>query len=455
MRSRTLTPGGHIDFASRLNELARQHRPGGPDAPNRIEEVDRLFLDMDAAMQTAHLKHFPGEPSPKHGGYWNAPTSTRATETHRTACRTALAELRKTDFFDRLDSLRGAAVWREFPPGSTLEEQDDIVRLSDFRILTMLCRSEMVWARSAGEYERIGDAFSRGMIVADLVRQQPTVMSEMTASACASMMLEGMRREITKEGSLPLTRAALLASIESLGDTIDERLAMEAYRLHQLQYLQSIHGDGGMLVVSELRGFSMYPRGDDAWIRRVARHSLGNATAPMFRRLSGRVWRVNELVDGMLGRIEDRAADRAPSFDPYDFARKWLSWRDAPLHRDYVVATFLEQRHLLELLDRRALRVLWAIEMHHAMTGEHPETLEALRPSLLGETPRDPFAPSLPLGYLRLDPTEADPRGYLLYSVGVDGVDNGGNEHPTWALKAADAMQGAGYDLTVNRRPGE
>ncbi len=454
MRSRTLTPGGSIDFASRFNALARQNQPGGPDAPNRIEEVDRLFTDMDAAMQTAHLKHFPGEPLRKYGGYSNALTNTRATETHRAACRTALAELRKTDFFNRLDSLRGAAAWREFPPGSTLEEQADIVRLSDFRTLARLCRSEMVWARSAGEYERIGEAFSRGLIVADLVRQQPTVMSQMTAVACASTILEGMRREITREGSLPSTRAGLLPSIESIEGTIDERLATEAYRLNQLQYLQSIHADGGMLVVSELSSYPLF-RNDEAWIRRVARHPLGNATAPMFRRLSGRVWRVNELVDGMLGRIEDRAAGRTPSFDPHEFARKRLSWRDAPLHADYAVIPGIESQLLNEQLERRALRVLWAIEMHRAMSGEYPETLEALRPSLLGETPRDPFAPAHPLGYLRRNPTDTDPRGYLLYSVGVDGIDNGGNEHPDWALTAIDAARGAGYDLTVNRRPGE
>src|SRR5690606_12776679 len=53
--------------------------------------------------------------------------------------------------------------------------------------------------------------------------------------------------------------------------------------------------------------------------------------------------------------------------------------------------------------------------------GHLPTTLEELTPTYLGEVPRDPFARA-PLRYR----VEAD--GFVVYSVGEDGTDDGGRE---------------------------
>jgi hypothetical protein len=65
------------------------------------------------------------------------------------------------------------------------------------------------------------------------------------------------------------------------------------------------------------------------------------------------------------------------------------------------------------------VRICFALEMYQRDNGRYPDNLDALTPKYLKSIPQDLFAEK-PLIY---KPT-AD--GYLLYSVGVNGVDDGG-----------------------------
>ncbi|MCW3059083.1 MAG: hypothetical protein JWQ02_904 [Capsulimonas sp.] len=80
---------------------------------------------------------------------------------------------------------------------------------------------------------------------------------------------------------------------------------------------------------------------------------------------------------------------------------------------------------------------------HHA----YPETLSALAPDLLPRLPDDPFAPGSPLRYQKNAGT------YTLYSVGPDGVDDGGKaiDDPTApsAKTRRSVMQGAKGDVVM------
>ena len=67
----------------------------------------------------------------------------------------------------------------------------------------------------------------------------------------------------------------------------------------------------------------------------------------------------------------------------------------------------------------RLLIVKLALEAHRKETGAHPSELAELLPSVLKEIPEDPFG-NPEFAYVR----KAD--GYLLYSYGPDGVDDGG-----------------------------
>ncbi len=64
-------------------------------------------------------------------------------------------------------------------------------------------------------------------------------------------------------------------------------------------------------------------------------------------------------------------------------------------------------------------QIAFALTLHKVEHGEYPDSLDALAPDFLDQVPLDPFT-SQPLEYAR------DGEGFLIYSVGLDGADDGG-----------------------------
>lgn len=95
------------------------------------------------------------------------------------------------------------------------------------------------------------------------------------------------------------------------------------------------------------------------------------------------------------------------------------------------------------LKEGKSLAQVWsaqvslAIERSRLVHGKLPEKLDELVPQFLIAVPEDPFD-GQPLRYLRLE------KGYVIYSIGSDGEDNGGRERPADA-KSTDK---AHYDIT-------
>lgn len=86
-------------------------------------------------------------------------------------------------------------------------------------------------------------------------------------------------------------------------------------------------------------------------------------------------------------------------------------------------------RHDERELHFRAAQVMLALERYRLSMGEYPLTLEALVPAYLDRMPADPFSGN-PLCYRLLHEDDPALRGqsYLLYSVGGDMWDNGGQD---------------------------
>lgn len=99
----------------------------------------------------------------------------------------------------------------------------------------------------------------------------------------------------------------------------------------------------------------------------------------------------------------------------------------------------------LHVLLTRGFRVVLALEGYRIDRGKYPEALEELVPGYLDAVPVDPWSGSAMRYCLHAGPISAS--GYLLYSVGMDGVDDGGlvpRSHPV-----AGATQ-PGWDVIVS-----
>lgn len=80
-------------------------------------------------------------------------------------------------------------------------------------------------------------------------------------------------------------------------------------------------------------------------------------------------------------------------------------------------------------VDQSMLIIALALAAHHQQTGQYPPALTALVPTQLAALPQDPFAPDGLFRYRRTD------ESYLLWSVGISGIDNQGKADVTESLK--------------------
>jgi hypothetical protein len=94
-------------------------------------------------------------------------------------------------------------------------------------------------------------------------------------------------------------------------------------------------------------------------------------------------------------------------------------------------------REASELAGVRTAEAALAVEGYREQNGRLPANLNELVPQFIAAVPQDPFD-GQPLRYHRLD------KGYVVYSVGRDGHDNGGRERPV-SVKSSDKTE---YDVT-------
>lgn len=94
------------------------------------------------------------------------------------------------------------------------------------------------------------------------------------------------------------------------------------------------------------------------------------------------------------------------------------------------------------------VRLMLAIECCRAETGALPTSLEALVPRWLDALPPDPYCRG---GFVyQLDTSTGAGRGYLLYSIGADGTDDGGtSDHQ--APERAFRPDAPGLDFVFNQ----
>ena len=115
-----------------------------------------------------------------------------------------------------------------------------------------------------------------------------------------------------------------------------------------------------------------------------------------------------------------RAISRAAQPD-VDFSPDPISGILNPLHNISLIWTY--SGHVRAVALARMAATALAIRLYELDHGRRPEGLLELVPEYLGEAPVDPFADDgRPLGYLPHAPKP------ILYSVGPDGVDNGGED---------------------------
>jgi hypothetical protein len=126
-------------------------------------------------------------------------------------------------------------------------------------------------------------------------------------------------------------------------------------------------------------------------------------------------------IDAEVAAADARAQDAASSL-----RRVWTSAARGELAADVFVSISLMQFGSIfaiedrNRIDRELTRIAIALSIHYAEQGEYPGSLNDLMPVVLPAAPVDPVYGG-PLAYRRTDD------GFLIYSLGFNGVDDGGS----------------------------
>jgi len=128
--------------------------------------------------------------------------------------------------------------------------------------------------------------------------------------------------------------------------------------------------------------------------------------------------------------------------------------KEIPNSGDFISNDYANSARYTPLYFRRndtmnaLLIVSLALHAYRADHGQYPASLKELVPAYLRAIPNDPFAVQGPLLYKRAN------KSYVLYSVGPDGTDNGGQaclgrdlQNGKWVMISA-SIGGVGKNVT-------
>lgn len=190
---------------------------------------------------------------------------------------------------------------------------------------------------------------------------------------------------------------------------------------------------------------------------------FGKYSAGLRRMYAGMVAGTAPVPDGRLGDLEENLTALDAFYNAFV--------TEAALPRWQRKAVVVDDRDLLLLklllpalerslrsndqveVDRVAMPLLFALERYKLQKGAYPAALAELAPKWLPEVPLDSWS-GKPLGYKRIDASKDEQkRGFLLYSVGSDGVDDGGvSGKSPWDALTQPGTTGIDYIINDEKR---
>lgn len=325
--------------------------------------------------------------------------------------------------------------------------------LSPARSLAKMCAARMRVALERGDSEQFLRSAEHGLALGRVMAHDPFYISRLVGLAVSNLAFSEIGHALVERELDEPTCLRLLALLDR-HVLPPMSLALEAERLCQLDAIQRLYsddgkGDGILLMSKSVEMGNMLGGGPPVG----GGHPVMNV-AGLF--LPGRA-ETTRLLDEYF----DAAIEQSVLTGPQQQAH--------PVDLETFVDNLPRGHFFLKMLlpalsrgggaDRKAravreaLRLTLAIEAFEARHGRPPEALADLAPEFLPSIPIDPVSGQA-FVLARREATAADPREWLLYSIGADGQDNGGAEtpDPDDAYDALDVETGAqGFDYVFNR----
>ena len=367
--------------------------------------------------------------------------------------REALAILARRGTFDRL------GVFAAGVPGLRPDTRDGplslaavIEDLGPARYLAQALGASMRVAAVEGDLEAAAVALDEMLAVARTMALQPYLMSYLTGAAIEALALGELGYELKELDFDERSCRMMLDSLDRHDAFPSVEYALEAERLYFHDWIQWSYSDDG-----EGDGyFVAAPPLDYGFAVQSGQSFFRAAGSRFFFATRGEILDVyDEFIDLMIAEGRLPPGEREDVLFAEDEFMESLSYRYELVRLLMGPLGKFVRNDAVRRMRPAGARVMVALELYRARHAAYPASLGALVPEVLPETPVDPLH-GLPFGYRLLGDDEHG-RPYLLYSVGLDGEDNGGAApHPadaeTYGWAAAlmtPAVKGA--DFVINR----
>lgn len=337
-----------------------------------------------------------------------------------------------------LDEL-AAATWfaPPIPAADILMALEPWPETSQTRNVAFWEAARLSVAHAAGDHEAALRSLRRCMALARAAEARRAIMPRLLGISIRAIATRALRDSLAHRPAPEAVVARYLVEIDRFS-LIDVSETVEAERLLMLDGIQGIyHGHAGA------PGLGQAAVGIPRLLLASQRSSVDEA----------------ERLFNMLRTIvrNHPIRDRAAQTGPFDVAMDGLGRRHLALSILMPSWRGVLRNDVMFLTQLNGTRLMLAIEMHRARHGSPPSSLDELVPGLLPALPVDHYAPDGRFGYRVLTDTDADPDGrvYLLYSLGFDGIDNGGvmpepGEMSESGRSLAYPFSDPGYDWVAN-----
>lgn len=367
------------------------------------------------------------------------------------ACR-AFAKVKEAGVLQELDRLAEADCYHWDTPTEAFSDDTIgyLAELGPCRLAARLNRARMFEAARAGDWDEFVRGFEVAHAIGRLMSLRGSAIETLVGEACRStanteLVLTLMERDVPAP---ILDRCAQM--LDDAGPSIDVTQALDGERLIALDFLDSVHDRSGRVVFSELNNLRDEMQGeprDDSLSNRIFNFiGLAQVRKPASEAV------VNQLMDEVASAMSRPAHARPVSVTAIQARGDSLPDEFAAARTSF--SAFNAFSRSVDAMNTTLAATRLIVEIHHykLARGEFPESLDHLDSTAT----LDPLT-GQPFVYRRQVPSDADPRAFILYSVGLDGHDDGGRspEGDGYRISVLTKDTMTGYDAIMNPLRGE
>lgn len=360
-----------------------------------------------------------------------------------------LRDFRESEAWDRVLELR--SVQSATPQIQTIEDAwDEMFRLSGLcRDLRSTLCAQMVLAKREQDWDHFSNSYEASMASGWILGSQPLLLGRISGFV-VQRVANNEVANAADQGQLPDAVLARVRGVRARWKLPSRHHTIEGARLMTLECVDKVYDQRERRLLGG-RHAPLYVQ-PGSFVRAAPAHWLENMKAGWYPRRD----RMVAYVNGLYEEIEE-FHNQPLREQLLQTQRGSLIARLKEAEEDMVlngIKTVGSPRtYVLELLNDLGLDVSLALAEFRNSQGRLPGSLEELVPDFLDVVPPDPLSPDgEPLRYT-LDTVRVGlyrvPVEYLLYSVGLDGVDDNATPAPR-AMSDSLRPSGSGTDYILN-----